>query len=140
MLRARRDGIEPRVRVGISAPSTTDDGWWLAVLWATDNDGVVHALEIAPVAGAPPGPPLMTLGPALGGALSSLVAQENGRQALRVRLPPAPDETRSWERPLLVQFAAKWDPVRSAVMTPNELAREVLRAFARAIESAGRPG
>ncbi len=124
----------------MSAPSTTDDGWWLAVLWASDDDGVLEARAIAPRAGPPPGPPLMTLGPAFGGALSSLVAQENGRQALRIRLPPARDEHRPWERPLILQLAVKWDPVRGAVMQPNELAREALRAFARAIAAAARPG
>ena len=128
------------VRVGMSSPSTTDDGWWLAIVWAADDEGLIDARDVAPRRGPPPGPPLATLGPALGGALSSLVAQENGRQALRVRLPPAAAEDRPWERPLILQVALKWDPVRGAVMRPNELAREVLRAFARAIAAAGRPG
>ena len=128
------------VRLGMSPPTTTDDGWWLTVVWAADEQGVIDAVDVAPRGGPPPGPPLATLGPALGGALSSLVAQENGRQALRVRSPSAADESRPWERPLILQFAAKWDPVREASMPPNELAREVLRAFGRAIQAAGRPG
>ena len=128
------------LRLGMTAPSTTEDGWWLAVLWAADDAGVVEARDVAPRAGPPPGPPLMTLGPAFAASLSSLVAQEGGRQALRVRLPPAADETRPWERPLILQLAVKWDPVRSAVMRPNELAREALRAFGRAIEATSRPG
>jgi hypothetical protein len=80
------------------------------------------------------------LGPAFAGALSGLIAQEDGRQMIRFRLPPAPNEARPWERPLLVWLAVKWDPIRASVMRPNELAREVLRAFARAVESAAHPG
>ena len=135
------DGDERRVRVGLSAPASTEDGWWLAVAWAADEDGVVEARDIAPRRGPPPGRPLDTLGPAFAGALSGLVAQENGRQALRVRmLAPAADEARPWECPLVFQLALKWDPIRSAVMRPNELAREVLRGLAAALENAGRPG
>ena len=134
-------GEEPRtVRLGMSAPSTTEDGWWLAMLWAADEAGVIEAREVAPRAGPPPGPPLLTIGPAFAASLSSLVAQEEGRQALRLRLPPAADDSRPWARPLIVQLALKWDPIRSAVMRPNELAREVLRAFGRALETTGRPG
>jgi hypothetical protein len=124
----------------MTAPTTTDDGWWLTVVWAHDEGRVVRADEVAPAGGPPPGPPLLTLGPPFSGALTSLVAQENGRQALRLRLPPAPDESRTWERPLLLQLAVKWDPIRAVTTRPNELAREVLRAWAGAIESAGRPG
>jgi hypothetical protein len=36
--------------------------------------------------------------------------------------------------------AIRWDPVRSATMRPNELARELLRAFGRTIEGVGAPG
>ena len=128
------------IRLGMSAPATTDDGWWVAIAWASDEEGVLDTREVAPAAGPPPGPPLMTLGPLISGALSGLVAQENGRQALRLRLPPAADESRPWERPLMLQMAVKWEPLRAATMTANELAREALRAFGRAIVSAGRPG
>jgi hypothetical protein len=126
------------ISLGMTAPSTTEDGWWVAMLWAADDEGVLDAREIAPTAGPPPGPPLMTLGPLFTGALSGLVAQENGRQALRLRLPPAADENKPWERPLVVQMAVKWEPLRAATMTTNELAREALRAFGRAIVSTGR--
>ncbi len=128
------------IRLGMTPPGTTDDGWWLALLWAADDDGVLDTREIAPIAGPPPGPPLLTLGPLFTGALSGLVSEENGRQALRLRLPPAADETRPWERPLVLQMAVKWEPIRAASMTANELAREALRAFRHAIVSAGRPG
>ena len=124
----------------MAQPTTTDDGWWLAVLWAADDAGVISAAEITPRAGPPPGPPLLTLGPLFTGALSGLVAEESGRQAVRLRLPPAPDEGNPWARPLVLQVALKWDPMRGATMTGNELAREALRAFGRAIVATGRPG
>ncbi len=128
------------VRLGMSAPSILDDGWWLTHLWAADADGVVDTLTAAPVAGPPPGPPLLTMGPALAGALAGLLDQEDGRQLIRLRMPPADDTARPWARPLLLMTAVRWDPVRSATMRPNELARELLRAFARAVEAAGAPG
>jgi hypothetical protein len=128
------------VVLGMAQPSTSDDGWWLALLWAADDAGIVTAQDIAPRAGPPPGPPLLTVGPLFTGALAGFVAEENGRQAVRLRLPPAEDESRPWERPLLLQVALKWDPVRAATMSGNELAREALRAFGRAIAATGRPG
>ncbi len=137
---ASRPGDAPPVTVGMSAPSIMDDGWWLTHLWAMDADGLVEAIDVAPVAGAPPGPPLLTMGPSLAGALAGLLDQEDGRQLIRLRMPPAADEARPWVRPLLVMTAVRWDPVRSATMRPNELARELLRAFARAVEAAGAPG
>lgn len=124
----------------MTRPAFAEDGWWIALLWAADEEGVIEVREVAPQSGPPPGPPLVSLGPAFTGALSGLLGQEDGRQTLRLRLPPAVDETRAWERPLLVQLAVKWDPVRAAAMTPNDLAREVLRAFRAAILAAGRPG
>lgn len=123
----------------MSSPSVMDDGWWLTHLWAADEGGVLDAIEVAPAAGPPPDPPVSTLGPALAGALAGLLAQEDGRQLIRLRMPPAADEARAWDRPLLLWVAVKWDPVRAAVMRPNELARELLGAFARAVEGAGRP-
>ncbi|MCY7418043.1 MAG: hypothetical protein LH650_06025, partial [Chloroflexi bacterium] len=105
-----------------------------------DADGVLEATAAAPLAGPPPGPPLVVMGPALAGALAGLLDQEDGRQLIRLRMPPAPDEARPWARPLLLMTAVRWDPVRNATMRPNELARELLRAFARAVEAAGAPG
>ena len=90
--------------------------------------------------GPPPGPPLATLGPSLAGALAGLIDQEDGRQLIRLRMPPAADETRPWERPLLLMTAIRWDPIRAATLRPNELARELLRAFASAVEAAGSVG
>jgi hypothetical protein len=128
------------VDLGMAPPTTTDDGWWLAVLWAANGDEVVSLREIAPRAGPPPGPPLLTLGPLFTGALSGMVAEENGRQAVRLRLPAAENDDAPWDRPLVLQVALKWDPVRATTMTGNQLAREALRAFGRAIVATGRPG
>jgi hypothetical protein len=36
--------------------------------------------------------------------------------------------------------AIRWDPVRAALMTKNQLARELLRGFAASVEALGRPG
>lgn len=129
-----------RLRAGMSKPSITDDGWWLAHLWLADDAGVVEASEVAPAAGPPPGSPQEVIGPRLAGALSGLIAEEAGRQLIRLRLPPAADDARPWARPLICALAITWDPLRASVMTQNELARELLRAFAAALENVGRPG
>lgn len=128
------------VVVGLTAPSVMDDGWWLTHLWAQDAGGVVSARDAAPAAGPPAGPPLLSIGPVLAGALAGFIDQEDGRQLIRLRMPPAADEARPWERPLLLMTAIRWDPIRSASMRPNELARELLRAFGRAVEAVGAPG
>lgn len=129
-----------RLSAGMSEPSVMDDGWWLAHLWVADEAGVVDATEVAPPGGPPPGTPLGALGPRVAGALSGLIDQEDGRQLIRLRMPPAPDESRPWERPLLCMLAVRWDPVRASVMQRNQLARELLRGFAAAVEAVGRPG
>ena len=133
------DGPGPEVRLGMAAPSVMEDGWWLTHLWAEDEDGIVDARAVAPLAGPPPGPPLATIGPSLAGALAGFLDQEDGRQLIRLRMPPAPDESRPWDRPLVLMTAVRWDPVRAATLRPNELARELLRAFARSVEAAGSP-
>jgi hypothetical protein len=130
----------PRLAAGMTNPSIMDDGWWLTHLWAADDAGVVVAVDVAPAAGPPPGTPLDALGPRLAGALSGMIDQEDGRQMIRLRMPPAADESRPWERPLLCMLAIRWDPVRASVMTQNQLARELLRGFAAAVEGLGRPG
>ncbi len=127
------------LQLGMSPPTETDDGWWLAVVWASEKDRIVTVRTIGPRAGPPPEPPLSLMGPAFAGALSGLIAQEDGRQLVRLRLPPAADESRPWERPLVVQLAIKWEPVRQLTMTRNQLAREALRAFGSAIVACGRP-
>jgi hypothetical protein len=138
-LRPNAGGDERVVQLGMSSPSVMDDGWWLSTLWAADDEGVIDALAVAPAAGPPPGPPLQTMGPIFAGALAGLLAQADGRQLIRLRMPPALDESRPWVRPLLMWVAVTWDPVRETTMRPNELARELLRAFGRAVEAAGSP-
>ncbi len=134
------DGSRGReVLLGISEPSIMDDGWWLATLWGVDEAGVIEATVVAPLAGPPPEQPVSLLGRILAGALAGLLDQEDGRQLIRLRMLPAADESRSWQRPLLLWLAVRWDPVRGAVMRPNELAREILRAFARSVEAANAP-
>jgi hypothetical protein len=133
-----RDGA--KLRAGMTAPSVMDDDWWLTNLWVGDDEGVITAMSAAPTAGPPPGTPLQALGPRIAGALSGLIAEAGGRQQVRLRMPPAEDEARPWERPLICMVAIRWDPVRAALMTRNQLARELLRGFAAAVEAVGRPG
>ncbi|MEP7159230.1 MAG: hypothetical protein ABI797_07365, partial [Chloroflexota bacterium] len=129
-----------KLRAGLTTPSVMDDGWWLTHLWVADDEGVIQATEIAPAAGPPPGTPLNALGPRVAGSLSGLIAEEDGRQLIRLRMPPAADESRPWERPLLCMLAVRWDPVRATVLAREELAKELLRGFAAAVEAVGRPG
>jgi hypothetical protein len=125
--------------MGMGRPSQTEDGWWLTHAWLFDADGIIDTSRIAPRAGPPPAPPLLIMGPVFAGALSGLIAQEGGRQLVRLKLHPAPVEARPWERPLIVQIAIRWDPLTTATMRPNALAAEALEALARAVEAAGRP-
>lgn len=138
-LRGREGSPGTEVLLGMSEPSIMDDGWWLATLWGVEEAGVIEATLVAPVAGPPPEQPVSLLGRILAGALAGLIDQEDGRQLIRLRMLPAPDERRPWQRPLLLWLAVRWDPVRAAVMRPNELAREILRAFARSVEAANAP-
>jgi hypothetical protein len=130
----------PRVRLGMLRPSIMDDGWWLTTLWVEDEEGVVEARAVAPLAGPPPVAPLQVIGPTLSNALMGLLDQEDGRQLIRLRMPPADDEAQPWRRPLLMLVAARWDPVRASSMTTNQLAGELMRAFRNAIDAAGASG
>lgn len=136
--RAIRIGDRP-ARVGMSRPSTTDDGWWLAVLWVADADGIVSFRDVAPPAGPPPEPPLLRLGPILAGNLSGLILEEDNRLSVRLgTIAPPDDPTRPWRSPLAVRAAFKWEPMRAATMRPNELAETVATAFADGVESLSR--
>jgi hypothetical protein len=130
----------PRVRLGMLRPSIMDDGWWLTTLWVEDDEGVIEARAIAPLAGPPPVAPLQIIGPALANGLMGLLDQEDGRQLIRLRMLPADDDVQPWRRPLLILVAARWDPVRASSMTTNQLAGELMRAFRNAIDAAGAPG
>ncbi len=128
------------VRAGMARPSTTDDGWWLAVMWLADDEGVVSWRELAPRAGPPPDPPLVRLGPILSGALSGFIREDGGRLGVRLGpIAPPDDPTQPWRSPAAIRAAFLFEPARAATMTPNELAATVLAAFAGAVASlAGR--
>jgi hypothetical protein len=128
------------LQVGMSRPTTTDDGWWLAVLWVTDPDGVVTFRDLASAAGPPAVPPLLRMGPALAGELSGWIVEENGRLAIRLNVIVPPDDpTRPWVVPAAMRLAIKFEPLRAAATRPNELAETVLRAACRALEGLARP-
>lgn len=127
---------------GMARPVDGPDGWWLAVLWVADAAGVVSFREVAPAAGPPPEPPLLRLGPALAGALSGMILEEDGRLCIRlVPLRPPGDPARPWRCPLAVRAAFKWEPALLATTRPNQLADQVLAAFRRSVEGLqrGRP-
>lgn len=126
---------ERRLQVGMGRPTGGPDDWWLAVLWVTDDAGVVSFRDVAPAAGPPPDPPLARLGPALAGALSGLILEEDGRLAIRLNVvvPPA-DPARPWVCPAAVRAAFKWEPMRAATLRPNQLAEAVLAGFRRSVE------
>ena len=128
------------LRAGMSRPSEAPDDWWLTVFWVTDDEGVVSFREVAPAAGPPSDPPLVRLGPSLAGALGGLVREEDGRIAIRLTpVVPPDDPARPWLCPLAVRAAFKWEPVRQAVLCPNELADTVLAAFRSSVEGLSRP-
>jgi hypothetical protein len=129
-----------RLLAGMSRPTTTDDGWWLAILWVADDEGVVVFRDLAPTAGPPPDPPLARLGPAFAGSLSGMILEEAGRLSIRIAtVVPADDPSRPWRVPAAVRAAFKWEPMRAATMRPNELADAVLAGFRRSIEGLSRP-
>ncbi len=127
-------------RAGMSRPTTTDDGWWLAIAWIADDDGIVSFVDLAPAAGPRPEPPLAMLGPALAGALSGMILEDAGHLSIRLAtVVPAEDPTRPWRVPAAVRAAFRWEPMRAAAMQPTELAETVLAAFRRSAEGLGRP-
>lgn len=137
-LEGRAAGDE--VSAGSTPPTTMPDGWWVALFWAQDARGVVSCREVAPAAGPPPIPPLERIGALMTNALGDLLAIEANRSCLKLRLLGEPsDGSEPWRRPLALQVAAKWDPVRVATMTGSKIAEAALDAFARAIEIAHRP-
>ena len=128
------------LRAGMSKPSDAPDGWWLAIVWVSDDEGVVSFRDVAPAAGPPPDPPLGRLGPAISGALSGLILEDAGRLQMRLGLIAPPDDpARPWRVPLALRIAFRFEPARAMAMRPNELAETVLAGFVRAIEGLGRP-
>lgn len=128
------------LRAGMAHPSEAPDGWWMALMWVTDDEGVVSFRDVAPASGPPPDPPLGRLGPSLSGALSGLILEDAGRLQMRVgMLVPPDDPERTWRAPLAVRAAFRFEPARAATMRPNELADTVLAAFRRSVEALHRP-
>ena len=128
------------IRAGSTQPSTLADGWWIALFWVQDGEGVVSCREVAPLAGPPPVTPLERYGVLMTNGLGDLLAVEEGRSCLKVRLAgEAADPREPWRRPLALQIAAKWDSLRVATMTESKVAQAALDAFARAVEVANKP-
>jgi hypothetical protein len=124
----------------MSRPSDAPDGWWLAVVWVSDGQEVVSFRDVAPTGGPPPDPPLGRLGPAVSGALSGLILEDDGRLQMRLGLIAAPDDAaRPWRVPLAIRVAFRFEPARAATMRPNELAETVLAGFVRGIEGLWKP-
>ncbi len=125
--------------VGLTAPTRLDD-LWLTVLWAGDADGACRFVELAPRAGPPPDPPLLRLGPAIAGGLSGLIAEVDGRLAIRLApVAPPDDPARPWRMPAVIRAAFGFEPARAAVLSDTELAEEVLGAFRHAVSGLSRP-
>ena len=124
----------------MSRPTVPTDDWWTAILWIADEaDRLVSFVDLAPVAGPPPEPPLVRLGPALAGGLSGLILEDAGRLQIRLgTLVPPETPDRPWRAPAVVRAAFRWEPARAASMRPNDLATEVLTSFRRAVEGLGK--
>lgn len=126
--------------LGMARPTDGPDGWWLAILWVADGESVIPFRDLAPDAGPPPEPPLARLGPAVSGALSGLILEDESRLQLRLAtLAPPDDPTRPWRTALVIRAAFRFEPARAAAMRPNELAETVLAAFRTSIEALHRP-
>ena len=132
-------GRDGQFQAGMTAPSVTDDGWWLAHLWVADDGGIVQASNWHPWRGRRRAHPSPRSGRGWPGRSSGLIAEEDGRQLIRLRMPAAADETRPWQRPMLVMLAIRWDPVRATVMSRNQLAHELIVGFASAVEALAGP-
>jgi hypothetical protein len=131
---------ERTFQAGMSRPSEAPDGWWLGILWVTDDQGVISFRDVAPDAGPPPDPPLARLGPAISGALSGMILEDDGRLQMRLGLVHPPDDSdRPWRVPLAVRAAFRFEPARAATMRSNELADTVLAGFRRSVEGLHKP-
>ena len=126
--------------VGMARPTNGPDGWWLALLWVADPDGVISFRDLAPAAGPPPEPPAVRLGPRFAGSMSGLILEEAGRLQFRVATASQPDDpSRPWECPVAVLVGIRFEPARAATLRPNEQAEAVLSAFRVAVEGLSRP-
>lgn len=120
--------------VGITRPQTLAEEWSVALMWCEEDGKLITFREAGPLAGPPPGSPLLRLGPSIAGELAGLVLEEDGRRQMRLRLgQPPEDEARPWEAPLVVLSAFRFEPARAAAMSETELALMVLQAFRAAV-------
>jgi hypothetical protein len=126
--------------VGMTRPTSTEDGWWLAVLWVSDEASLATFRDLGPAAGPPPEPPLLRLGPSLAGELSGWILEEDGRLSIRLSVVVPPDDpSRPWLAPAAMRLAIKFEPLRAAATGPNQLAETVLVATRQALARLGRP-
>ena len=126
-------------RLGMARPSEAPDGWWLAILWLADDEAVIPFTDLAPGGGPPPDPPLGRVGPAVSGALSGMILEDDGRLQMRIAtVVPAENPDRPWRVPVALRVAFRFEPARAATMRPNELAETVQDAFGRALAGLGR--
>ncbi len=125
----------------MAKPSDAPDGWWLAVIWVTDE----RWRGQLPRRGAGRRPTARirrSPGSArrVSGALSGMILEDDGRLQMRLGLIAQPDDqTRPWRVPLAIRVAFRFEPARVATMRPNELAETVLTGFVGAIERLNRP-
>ncbi len=127
------------LRAGVARPTTLTDDWWVTLLWVADDEAVVPFRTLASIAGPPADPPLLRLGPSVAGHLSGLILEEGGRQMLRLRLGVGPDDDRlPWDAPLVVVAALRWEPMRAATLSDEELAATLLAAFTRSLDALAR--
>ena len=103
---AARDRGGRTLRIGMSQPTTTDEGWWLALVWVTDDDGVVSFVDLAPAGGPRPEPPLARLGPA-----AVRRAERDDPRGRRPAVDP-PRDRRARRRPDPSLARARRDPGR----------------------------
>src|SRR5256885_8440606 len=104
----------------MSQPTTTDDGWWLALVWVSDDDGVVSFVDLAPAGGPRPEPPLVRRGPAVAGALNRMILEDAGRLCIPLAtVVPADDPTRPLRLPPALPAAVRWETMPAAAMRPN---------------------
>src|SRR4029079_18066855 len=116
----RLDVGDRHLSVGMSRPTTTEDEWWLAIVWVADAEGIVSFVDLAPAAGPRPEPPLTRLGPTLAAAPHRLVLYGAAR-----RVSPAPSAAEPPRTPAASAFDSRQScrrtirPVRGGFRRPS---------------------
>ena len=117
----------------MARPSDAPDGWWLAVVWVADDDGVVSFRDVAPDAGPPPDPPLGRLGPA---SRRAVRADPRGRRPA----PDAPRADRPARRPDPAVARRRWRSGPRSGSSPRGPRRCARTSSPRPSSPAFRPG